>query len=143
MSNFKDIQQVFNSRLATLSNLPEWKRENLGLDPDETEIYITSKLLPAQTDFPNIGLNGFRVESGTFEIQVKAVRNTSWGEYSNLVDDILEHFPRNLILTSDPDSGEDEIKVQIMKSYPLSGYFDSNGRYSIPIHVRYDTYILI
>lgn len=143
MSNFSDIQQVFNTRLSTLSGLPLWQRENLNLDPDEDEVYIKSKLLPAQTNFPNIGSNGFRVESGTFEIQVKSVRNTGWGIYSNLVDDILEHFPRNLRLTSDPDSGETEITVHILKSYPLEGYFDSNGRYSIPIHIRYDTYILI
>ncbi|MBC8551003.1 MAG: hypothetical protein H8D23_15270 [Candidatus Brocadiales bacterium] len=143
MSNFSDIQQVFNVKLSSLTGLPLWKRENLNLDPDEDEVYITSKLLPAQTNFPNVGSNGFRVESGTFEIQVKAVRNTGWGTYSDLVDDILEHFPRNLYLTSSPDSGEDEIIVKVIKSYPLEGYFDSNGRYSIPVHIRYETYILI
>lgn len=140
MSNFSDIQQVFNVKLATLTGLPSWQRENLNLDPDEDEVYIKSKLLPAQTDFPNVGSSGFRVESGTFEIQVKAVRNTGWGVCADLVDDILDHFPRNLYLTSDPDSGEDEITVKVRKSYPLEGYFDSNGRYSIPIHIRYETY---
>jgi hypothetical protein len=143
MSNFSDIQQILNSRLAVLPELPLWDRENLFIDPDETKIFIRSKLLPAQTNFPNIGENGFRVESGTFEIQVKAVRQTGWGIYSNLVDDILNHFPRNLRLTSDPDTGESEIKVTVTKSYPLEGYYDSNGRYSIPIHIRYNTYILI
>lgn len=142
MSNFSDIQQVFNTRLATLSGLPSWDRENLVIDPDEDEIFIRSKLIPAQTNFPNIGENGFRVEAGTFEIQVKAVRQTGWGIYSNLVDDILDHFPRNLRLTSDADSGETEITITIIKSYPLEGYFDSNGRYSVPIHIRYNTYIL-
>lgn len=143
MSNFSDIQQVFNTRLSTLSGLPSWDRENLVIDPDEDEIFIRSKLIPAQTNFPNIGENGFRVEAGTFEIQVKAVRQTGWGIYSNLVDDILDHFPRNLRLTSDADSGETEITITIIKSYPLEGYFDSNGRYSVPIHIRYNTYILI
>jgi hypothetical protein len=143
MSNLSDIQQILNSRLATLPNLPSWDRENLFIDPDETEIFIRSKLIPAQTNFPNIGENGFKVESGTFEVQVKAVRQTGWGIYSNLVDSILEHFPRNLRLTNDADSGETEIKIIITKSYPLEGYFDSNGRYSIPIHIRYETYILI
>jgi hypothetical protein len=143
MSNFHDIQQTLNVHLSTLSGLPTWKRENLDLDPDEDEIFITSALVPAQTRYPNIGENGFKVESGTFAIQVKAVRESGWGQYSNLVDDILDHFPRNLVLTSDPDSGEDEIKIKIYKSYALSGYFDSNGRYSIPIHIRYETYILI
>ena len=143
MSNTFDIQQVFNTRLSTLPSLPAWDRENLSIDPDETEIFIRSKLIPAQTNFPNIGENGFRVESGTFEVQVKAARQTGWGVYSNLVDDILEHFPRNLRLTSDPDSGFTEITVLIKKSYSIEGYFDSNGRYSIPIHIRYETYILI
>lgn len=143
MSNMIDIQQVFNSRLSVLPELPSWDRENLGIDPDEDEIFIRSKLIPAQPNFPNIGENGFRVESGTFEIQIKAVRQTGWGIYSNLVDDILNHFPRNLRLTSDVDSGETEITILIEKSYPLEGYYDSNGRYSIPIHIRYNTYILI
>jgi len=143
MSNFSDIQQTFNVKLSELSNLPTWQRENLGADPDENEIFIKSKLIPAMTRFPNIGENGFRVESGTFEVQIKAIRDTGWGQYSNLVDDILEHFPRNLRLTSDPDSGETEITIHILKSYALSGYFDSNGRYSIPIHIRYEIYVLI
>jgi hypothetical protein len=143
MSNFSDIQQVLNVRLAALSGIPKWKRENLDLNPDENEIFITSSLLPAETRFPNVGLSGFRVESGTFAILVKAVRYTGWGQYSNLVDDILQHFPRNLILTSDPDSGETEIKVHILKSYALSGYEDAQGRYTIPVHVRFDTYVSI
>lgn len=143
MRYFTAIQQVMNSRLATLSGLPSWQRENLDLDPDEDEIYIKSELIPAQTNYPNIGTNGFEVESGTFAILVKAVRQTGWGIYSNLVDDILEHFPRNLELTSDPDSGETQIIVDIRKSYALSGYFDANGRYTIPIHIRYETYNLM
>ena len=142
MRYFTAIQQVLNSRLASLSNLPAWERENLGIDPDENEIFIKSSLIPAQTEYPNVGENGFEVEKGTFAIVVKAVRQTSWGTYSNLVDDILEHFPRNQILTSDPDSGETEIKIRIRKSYVLPGYFDSNGRYSVPIHIRYETYNL-
>lgn len=143
MANTHDIQEVFNVRLSSLSGIPAWERENLDIDPDENEIFIKSALIPAETDFPNIGTNGFRVESGTFEVQVKAIRQSGWGQYSNLVDDILEHFPRNLILTNDPDSGETEIKVYIRKSFARPGYFDSNGRYSIPIHIRYDSYILI
>jgi len=142
MSNTNDIQQVFNVKLSELSGLPSWKRENLGLAPDEDEMYITSSLIPAITRFPNVGTNGFRVESGTFEVQVKSVRESGWGDYSDLVDDILEHFPRNLILTATIDSDTD-LEVHISKSYELPGYYDSNGRYSIPVHIRYETYILI
>ena len=142
MSNFHNIQQVLNERLSSLTGLPSWRRENLALDPDEDEVYITSSLIPARTRFPNIGGSGFRVESGAFEVQVKAVRESGWGTYSNLVDDILEHFPRNLILTTAIDSDTD-LEVHIQKSYALPGYYDSNGRYSIPVHIRYETYILI
>lgn len=142
MRYFTAIQQVLNSRLATLSGLPTWQRENLDLNPDEDEIFIKSELIPAQTGYPNVGINGFEVETGTFAILVKAVRQTGWGIYSNLVDDILEHFPRNLQLTSDADTGE-EITIDIKKSYALPAYFDSNGRYTIPIHIRYETYNLM
>lgn len=142
MRYFNSIQRVLNTRLSLLPNLPSWERENLDIDPDETEIFIKSALIPAQTEYPNLGNSGFEVEAGTFAVLVKAVRQTGWGIYSNLVDNILEHFPRNLILTSDPESGETEIKVRIIKSYALSGYFDSNGRYTIPVHIRYDTYNL-
>jgi len=142
MRYFTTIQQILNTRLSTLSNLPAWERENLDIDPDETEIFIKSSLLPAQTEYPNLGNSGFEVESGTFAVLIKAVRQTSWGIYSNLVDDILEHFPRNLTIVSDPDSGEDAITIRITKSYVLSGYFDSNGRYAIPVHIRYETYNL-
>ncbi|MCB5279679.1 MAG: DUF4128 domain-containing protein [Candidatus Cloacimonetes bacterium] len=142
MRYFTAIQQTLNSRLATLPNRPIWQRENLDLDPDETEIYIKSELIPAQTDYPNIGTNGFEIERGTFAVYVKAVRQTGWGPYSNLVDDILEHFPRNLELTSNADSGQ-EITIDIRRSYALNGFFDANGRYTIPIHIRYETYNLM
>ena len=143
MSNFAEIQSTLNVHLSTLTGIPTWKRENLSVNPDEDEIYIASSLIPAETRFPNVGLNGFRVESGIFAILVKSVRYSGWGGYSTLVDDILEHFPRNLILTSDVDSGETEIKIHILRSYALSGYTDSEGRYTIPVHVRFDTYVAI
>ena len=142
MRYFTAIQQTLNTRLSLLTGLPSWQRENLELNPDEDEIYIKSELIPAQTDYPNIGTNGFEVEHGTFAVYVKAVRQTGWGRYSNLVDDILEHFPRNLELTSDADSGQ-EITIDIRRSYALAGYFDANGRYTIPIHIRYETYNLM
>lgn len=143
MRYFAAIQQVLNTRLSTLSGIPSWQRENLDLDPDETEIFIKTALIPAQTDYPNVGTNGYEVETGTFAIYVKAVREEGWGAYSDLVDDILEHFPRGTYIDSDPDSGETQITVKIVKSYPLSGFYDSNGRYTIPIHVRYETYNII
>lgn len=143
MRHFTSIQQALNSRLATLTGIPSWQRENLAIDPDETEIFIKSELIPAQTDYPNIGESGFEVERGTFAIYVKAVREKGWGQYSNLVDDLLEHFPRNLSIYSDPDSPLEQIRVHIIKSYALSGFYDSNGRYTIPVHIRYDSYILI
>lgn len=142
MRYFTAIQQTLNSRLATLPNRPAWQRENLDLDPDETEIYIKSELIPAQTDYPNIGTNGFEIERGTFAVYVKAVRQTGWGQYSNLVDQILEHFPRNLELVSDADTGQ-EITIDIRRSYALNGFFDANGRYTVPIHIRYETYNLM
>lgn len=142
MRYFTAIQQTLNTRLSLLTGIPSWQRENLELNPDEDEIYIKSELIPAQTDYPNIGTNGFEVERGTFAVYVKAVRQTGWGQYSNLVDDILEHFPRNLELTSDADSGQ-EITIDIRRSYALPGFFDVNGRYTIPIHIRYETYNLM
>jgi hypothetical protein len=143
MANYFEIQQTFNAYLATMPNLPEWERENLILDPEENEIFIKTELIPARTTWPNIGEKGFKVESGIFEVQVKAVRQKGWGQFSNLVDDILDYFPRGLRLASDPDSGNDPISILILRSYANAGYFDSNGRYSIPVHVRYETYILI
>jgi len=143
MRYFTVIQQILNSRLATLSGLPAWERENKDFEAVEKNIYIKTQLIPAQTRYPNVGLNGFEVEAGTFAIYVKAVRQTGWGQYSNLVDDILEHFARNLTLTSDYDSGETPVNLRILKSYALAGVFDANGRYTIPIHIRYETYNLI
>jgi len=143
LADFYTIQRTLNSRLSTLPNLPKWARENLDLETEETEVYIRSTLIPGITKYPNIGENGFKVEFGIFEVQVKAIRQTGWGSYSNIVDDILDHFPRNLRLESDPDTGDESITIHILKSHALPGYFDKNGRYSIPVHIRYDTYILM
>lgn len=137
MANYSLIQQTLNSYLSTMENLPDWKRENKSFTPKEEELFIESKLIPAETGYPNIGVNGFEVESGTFAIKVKTVRYQSWGSYSAVVDNLLNHFERNTELT-DPN---DTLNVTITKSYALNGFDDSDGRYTIPVHVRYDSYV--
>lgn len=142
MGNYSDIQQILNTRLSLMDSLNStnpilWKRENLDLTPDENEVYIESMLIPAETDYPNIGLSGFKVLAGTFAVHVKDVRYQGWGGFSSLVDEIIEHFYRNLVLTN----SDQTINVKILKTYPLSGFYDSDGRYTIPVHMRYDSYI--
>ena len=142
MGNYSDIQQILNTHLSemdslTVSNPILWKRENLDLTPEENETYIESMVIPAETDYPNIGLSGFKVLAGTFAIHVKETRYQGWGNFSLLVDEIIEHFPRNLVLTN----GDGTINVKILKTYPMGGFYDSDGRYTIPVHIRYDSYI--
>ena len=142
MGNYLDIQQIFDTRLSTLDSLNStnpilWKRENVDAKSEEREVYIESMLIPAETDYPNIGISGFKVLAGTFAIHVKAVRYRGWGGFSSLVDEIIEHFPRNLVLTN----SDQTINVKILKTYPMGGFYDSDGRYTIPVHIRYDSYI--
>lgn len=140
MSNYSAIQQLLNSQLSSMASImggTPWKRENLDIAPNENEIYIESELIPAETGYPNVGLIGFEHEFGTFAVYVKGVRYQGWGGYSDIVDEIIDHFPRNLILADSASS----INLKILKAFALSGFTASDGRYTIPVYVRYDTYI--
>jgi hypothetical protein len=141
MSYQAEIQQLLNTRLSSLSGLPKWKRENSNLAVNEKELFIETFLLPAEPDYPNIGLEGFKVESGIFAINVKAVRGVGWGTHTNLIDSILNHFYRNLVLSSG-DTLE-RIRLRVLKSYAISGFTDMEGRYTVPVHVKYNSYVLI
>lgn len=140
MDKYSEIQQLLNSHLSSMASVAGgmlWKRENLDVTPKENEVYIESDLVPGETAYPNVGLSGFENNFGTFAIRVKAVRYQGWGGFSDVVNEIINHFPRNLVL-SDTEATS---SVTILKTFALSGFTASDGRYTIPVHVRYDSYV--
>jgi len=139
VANYTELNGLLNERLAELSNLPTWSRENQYIEPESDDLYFDTRLVPAEAQNPFLGADVPTYESGTFVVNVCLVRGRSWGYAYEWVDTIVEQFKRGTTLTN---SSED-ITVRIRKAYPAPGFYGDNGRYIIPIHIEYFSYVNI
>jgi len=139
VANYTEINGLLNERLAEIPDLPIWGRENQNISPEDDDLYLQSNLVPADSQNPFLGSIAPTYESGTFVVLVCLVKGRSWGFAYEWVDKIVEKFKRGTVLTT---SAED-ITVRIKKSFPVSGFYGDNGRYIIPIHIEYFSYVEI
>lgn len=137
MSSYTEIYGLLNERLAALDNLPKWSRENMYVEPADDELYLESFITPAESENPFLGSDVPTYESGTFIVNVCLVRGKSWGYGYEWVDKIVEQFKRGTILTNSAAS----ITVKTKKAYPVAGFYGEGGRYVIPIHIEYYSYV--
>jgi hypothetical protein len=137
VANYTEINGLLNERLAELSDLPTWSRENQYIEPEDDDLYFETQLVPADSENPFLGKDVPTYESGTFIVKVSPVTGSGWGYAYEWVDKIVEQFKRGTILTT---SSED-ITVRIRKAYPVPGFYGDKGRYKIPIHIEYFSYV--
>lgn len=137
MASYTEINGLLNERLAEMSNLPIWNRENQYIEPEGNDLYFETQLVPAASKNPFLGQDAPTYESGTFIVEVSLVTGSGWGYGYEWVDKIVEQFKRGTILTNSAES----ITVRIKKAYPVPGFHGDNGRYKIPIHIEYFTYV--
>ena len=79
MANYTEINGLLNERLAELSNLPMWGRENQYIEPESDDLYLRTQLVSAEAENPFLGANVPTYESGTFVVSVYLVDGRSWG----------------------------------------------------------------
>ncbi len=139
MSNYTEINGLFNDKLAEVSDLPVWKRENKYIEFDDNELYLTTYLVNAPSQNTCLGSNADTYESGTFIINVSMVRGNGWGYGYDWVDTFVTHFKRGTQLTNSSVC----LTVNIKKAYPVAGFYNDYGRYVIPIHIEYYTFVNI
>jgi hypothetical protein len=137
MANYAEIQSVLNEQLSAIPNLPMISYENLQIEPEDDDLYLRSYLIPANSQNPILGASAPTFESGTFAVLVYMVRDTGWKAGYDWVDTIVEQFKRGTVLTNSATS----ITVRIRKAYPVPGFYGENGRYVVPIHIEYFSYI--
>ena len=137
MANYTEINGLLNERLADLSGLPTWSRENQYIEPEVDELYFETQLVPADSENPFLGQDVPTYESGTFIVKVSPVTGNGWGYAYEWVDTIVEQFKRGTTLTNSAEG----IIVRVRKAYPVPGFYGDNGRYKIPIHIEYFSYV--
>lgn len=135
-SVYLDIQMLLNEQLHTISDLPDIAYENVEFVPKEDEIYLEVHLASNESENPSIGINAPTYESGIFLINVVGIRGAGYGNIYTYVDKICNNFSRSTVLT---DSSMDII-VRIRKSSAKPGFYNSEGRYVVPIAINYFTY---
>lgn len=133
---YSDIQSLLNDQLNSIPNLPAVVWENTLYTPDSDELYLEVFLFPSESQNRTIGTNAPTYESGIFQINVVGVRGHGWGTVYSWVDSLVNNFARGDVLTSSATT----IKLRINKAYPNPGFLNSEGRYVVPVDVRYFGY---
>lgn len=133
---YSDIQSLLNDQLNSVANLPAVVWENTLYTPDSDELYLEVFLIPSESQNRTIGINAPTYESGIFQINVVGVRGQGWGQAYYWVDTLVNNFARNTVLTNSSVN----INLKITKSYPNPGFWNSEGRYVVPVDVKYFGY---
>ena len=131
---YKDIQEILNSHLSRMPDLPIVVWENTVQEITENDTYFEVHLLPASNFYPEIGDYSLVKLSGIYQINVITPKGIGWGNSANLVDKIIAHFPRNLVLTNGT------VNVKIKQVDVAQGLKNEDGAYVVPVSIRYFSY---
>ena len=133
MASYQDIMTLLTEQLYGLSNLPPVVWPNTEYTSEEDVLYLEVYLQPAESENHFLGDYAPTYEPGNFQINVVEDRGVGFGTAYEWVDKIVGHFKRGTTLTN---SGVD-INVRIQKAFPRPEFYNPDGRYVVPIDIRY------
>lgn len=128
------IQQLLDTHLQSLTGLPPLQLENTPNIGKATESFTRATLLPAAKVQRTVGLNGRDEIRGIYQADVFVPLNTGTATINALADDIVEWFPRGLMLAS----GGVVVHVQTASRLP-GGRTQDGVFYSLPVQVRWSS----
>lgn len=138
MANFSDLALLLDERLyAIAGQLPPIVWENTSYTSEEDQPYIETFFQPAESQNVCLGSEAPTYEHGNYQINVVGVRDQGRDEVYAWADKIVAQFPKGTVLTN---SGVD-INVRIRKAFPRPALYDGNGRFVVPIDVRFLCYM--
>ena len=138
MANFSDLSLLLDEHLYSIADqLPTIVWENTSHTSEEDEPYIEPFVQPAESQNVFLGSYTPTYEHGNYQVNVVGVRYQGRDEVYAWVDKIVSHFPKGTVLTN---SGVD-INVRIRKAFPRPAFYNSNGRFVVPVDIRYLCYM--
>lgn len=134
--SWKAIHGALSARLKAFADAEilrvAW--ENRDFTPPET-IYLREALLPASTRAAGLGSNAAQYSPGLYQVDVLAPVGKGHAPASRVVDGLVAHFSRGLILST---SGG--IEVVIVKTYPGPA-IQEDARLKVPVTVDFYSYV--
>lgn len=105
-SPYNRVQTLFDTKLAELTDLPDVITENeiafinkTSEDSPLTTKYMRTSLAPTTTRDLSIGIGGCDEFGGLFVVEIFTPVANGIKETNYWVDEIIDHFPKNVVLT--------------------------------------------
>lgn len=130
---YEKIEQLLVAQVQTVTNLPEWQKENVRYTTKNGQPFIRSTLLPAQPQIISLGVNGTTKHQGLFQIDCFSGQDIGSGVSVALADRIITAFNKGTTLEIDG------VQVLIELSYRQSAY-QMASFYGVPVIVQWSCY---
>lgn len=128
------IQTLLDTHLQTLTGLPPLQLENTRNIGVTGVAFSRATLLPARTTQVTIGINGKDEVKGLYQVDLFTPQDTGTATANALADDVMDHFPRGLVLTQ---SG---IYLHILRAWREVGRREAPF-YNVPVLVEWSAII--
>lgn len=139
--SYRIIQNILDTQLSTVSNLPLIVKENEGLSRtsnDTTSVsklpYLRTTMLPAETDTITVGLQGKDRFQGLYQIDSFAPEGDSHDGGNWITDEIIKAFPKKTLLT------QDGITLRIVNHWRETA-LSSTQLHIVPIIIQWEAII--
>ena len=138
MSNFGDLFLLLDKHLYSIEDqLPVIAWENTSYIAEEDEPYIKPFVQPAESQNVFLGSYVPTYEHGNYQVNVIGVRYRGRDDVYVWVDKIVSHFSKGTVLTN----SDVDIFVRVRKAFPRPALYNSNGRFVVPVDIRYLCYM--
>ena len=135
MSNIDIIRIALETRLGTLSGLPDVAYQNTKYEPTRGTPYIRPTLMVGTGGLPvNVGQDSSLLWTGIYQIDIFRPKGEGTGDGYDLATNIQTHFKNATILT---ESGQ---QVRIRHSQVRTGKEDGDW-YKIPVDVTWYAFV--
>lgn len=135
MTTYSEILATLSGQLDTVEGLPTRSPTNMPFKPTLGKPYVRDTFMPVEAASGAIGVNGFQVPQGLYQVDVFYPVNiaTSASNALAIADAIVEAFGRkNLITTSGSI-------VTIVKSFQAAA-LQHPEFYQVPVRIKFAAY---
>lgn len=132
MSIFAEINEALETRLGSMSNVPDIAWPNITYSPEPDVMYLRPNNLPI--DPVKIGVSdvdSFR-RDGLYQIDVFSPKNAGAGAANSMAGSVYAHFPVGLELFTTTDSYKIRVEQVAVEVGELVG-----AHYVVPMLIRY------
>ena len=137
-SIYRDLRAALESKLASITDIPDISYENVSYDRVNGTEYVESSFLPTLRRPAVRGLNPQQRYQGVFRVVCYAPEGTGPGAADEIADKVMEAFEATTDISYTP-SGGDEIIVSIDYAEREGGGLDTPFYY-VPVNIGFYIY---